>query len=80
MADVPPWHAYIYIAFLNESTEGALRRRGRGAYDGKQYDGRRLGERLLVHWHLDGDVRQVRVHDLVRRNASFRGNARSVLD
>ena len=61
IADVPPWRAYVCIAFLTENTEGALRRVGSASRDEGMVL-HRLDETLLVDWHLDRDVWEILVN------------------
>lgn len=61
IADVPPWRAYVCIAFLTENIEGALR----GIECASRDEGtvlHRLAKTLLVDWHLDRDVWEVLVN------------------
>jgi hypothetical protein len=66
IADVPPWRAYVCIAFLTEKTDGVLRAIESASREADEGLLHRLDKTFLVNWHLDRDMRKVLVDFWVR--------------
>ena len=75
MDDVPPWRAYVCIAFLMEVTDGALERERENQIWRMWHtsgDVHGLCQAFLEHREFDGDVRQGIIHLPVRLGTNGR--------